>query len=255
MATVTGPASETTEAGAGGDFTLVPGRRQPLADQLYGQILEQIVSGRLRAGERLPSEQRISAMFGVSRPIVRAALMRLGADGLVQARQGAGTFVLHRPSDRLTDLADAGHVSGFLRCIEVRLPLESAAARLAAQRCGPAELRQLEAAQAACRREALEQGGMGQESDLRFHAAVAAAAANEMFADLLQHIHAQLAGFMRVSLSLTRLGSRERALAVVEEHGYVLDAISTGDGDAAETAMRFHIGQARRRMIDRDRDP
>jgi len=234
-------------------FVLVPGRRQPLGDQLYGQILEQIVSGRLREGERLPSEHRISAMFGVSRPVVRAALLRLRADGLLQARQGAGTFVLHRPAGRLTRFTDPGQVAGFLRCIEVRLPLEATAARMAAERRTASDLARIVAAQDDCRRES-EQGGMSPEADLRFHAAVAAASANEMFADLLQHIHGVLSGFMRLSLHLTHTGSAKRARLVLGEHAHILDAIASGDMEAAETAMRFHIGQARRRMIDRKLD-
>lgn len=234
-------------------FVLVPGRRQPLGDQLYGQILQQIVSGQLREGERLPSEHRISAMFGVSRPIVRAALLRLRADGLLQARQGAGTFVLHRPAERLTQFTDPGQVAGFLRCIEVRLPLEAAAARMAAERHTAADLARIEAAQDTCRRES-EGGGMSPEADLRFHAAVAAASTNEMFADLLRHIHGVLSGFMRLSLNLTRTGSAERARVVLQEHAHIFDAIAFRDAEAAETAMRFHIGQSRRRMIDRTLD-
>ncbi|MBN9058887.1 MAG: FadR family transcriptional regulator, partial [Rhizobiales bacterium] len=75
------------------DLQLKPARREKLADILYGQILEQIVSGTFAAGDRLPSENDICKAFEVSRPVVREALQRLQADGLVIARQGAGTFV------------------------------------------------------------------------------------------------------------------------------------------------------------------
>ncbi|NPD69070.1 FadR family transcriptional regulator [Lichenicola cladoniae] len=235
------------------EFVLQPGRRQRLGDQLYGQILEQIVSGRLREGERLPSELRICEMFGVSRPVVRAALSRLRADGLVQARQGAGTFVLHRPADRLTRFAEPGQIAQFLRCVEVRLPLEAAAARLAAERRQEADLVRIEAAQAVCRRE-LDEGSLRVEADLAFHAAVASASGNEMFTDMLHHIQGVLSGFMRLSLNLTRTGSTARAQAVLQEHAHIQYAIVSGDAEGAETAMRFHIGQARRRMTDRNRD-
>ena len=226
-------ASVQQEADDVAALVLVPGRRQPLGDQLY---------------------KRISAMFGVSRPVVRAALLRLRADGLLQARQGADTFVVHRPADRLTQLTDPGQVAGLLRCLEVRLPLEATAARMAAERRTASDLARIEAAQEGCRRESDEQGGMSPEADLHFHAAVAAASPNEMFADLLQHIHGVLGGFLRLSLHLTRTGSAERARLVLDEHAHILDAIASGDAEAAETAMRFHIGQARRRMIDRKLD-
>ena len=78
----------------GAGLILVPGRRQLLSDQLYGQILDQIVAGVLNEGDRLPPEKEICKMFGVSRPVVRDALLRLRADGLLRARQGSGTFVM-----------------------------------------------------------------------------------------------------------------------------------------------------------------
>jgi GntR family transcriptional repressor for pyruvate dehydrogenase complex len=232
---------------------LTPGRRQRLGDQLYGQILGQIVSGRLREGDRLPAEKDICAMFGVSRPVVRQALMRLRADGLVQGRQGAGSFVMSRPAEQLTHLAGADEVAAVLRCIEVRLPLEGAAARLAAQRHTPAQLSRLGAAHTDFVRQ-VEDGRMTPEADFAFHAAVAAASGNDLFPTLLATIEGALTGFMRLSLGLTRSGTKERARQVLSEHTHVLEAIRAGDGDAAAIAMQFHINAARRRMVDRNRD-
>lgn len=234
-------------------FVLVPGRRQPLSDQLYGQILEQIVSGSLGEGERLPTEKQLSELFGVSRPVVRQALQRLGADGLVQARQGAGTFVKSRPATRLTEFAEGQDVAALLRCIEARLPLEGAAAKLAAERRSPEQFARIAAAHAAFQAEA-EAGTLRPETDLAFHAAVAAATGNEFFPALLQDLHATLTRFMRVALSLTRTGSKERARRVADEHAQILHAIQAQDGDGAQVAMLFHIGAARRRLIDRKRD-
>src|SRR5271155_1993715 len=116
------------------DLKLVPRRRERLGDQLYGQLLEQIVSGTLKEGDKLPSEHQICRAFEVSRPTVREALMRLHADGLVTTRQGSGTFVQQRPSDHLTRLAKGSDVAGMLRRPQVRTALEGPAAALAAQR-------------------------------------------------------------------------------------------------------------------------
>ena len=62
------------------------------------------------------------------------ALTRLNVDGLLRTRQGAGTYVLARPSERLGAFASSGDVPALMRCIEARMPLEAAAARLAAER-------------------------------------------------------------------------------------------------------------------------
>ena len=55
------------------------GKRARLSDQIYGQIFERIVSGRLNVGDQLPSENEIAEQYGVSRPVVREALLRLRA--------------------------------------------------------------------------------------------------------------------------------------------------------------------------------
>jgi GntR family transcriptional regulator, transcriptional repressor for pyruvate dehydrogenase complex len=232
---------------------LVPGQRQRLSDQLYGQILNQILTGKLREGDRLPAEKEICVMFGVSRPVVRQALMRLRADGLVHARQGSGSFVTSRPLARLAEFASAEQVSMLLRCIEVRLPLEGAAARLAADRRTPAQLAAIAAAHAAFEAE-IESGQMTPATDLAFHTRIADAAGNELFLTLLQNIEDTVTSFMRLSLSLTRTGSAERARRVLSEHAAILDAIRAQDAETAQIAMQFHISAARRRMVDRNRD-
>lgn len=233
---------------------LILARRQRLGDQLYGQLLEQIVNGRLAEGSRLPPETEICAAFGVSRPVVRQALQRLRADGLVQARQGSGTYVLARPAARLAEFVEPANVASLLRCLEVRVGLEGAAARYAAERRSTRELEQIIAAHDAMRAEADSHGAMTPEADLAFHTAIAKASGNGFFPRLLAELQGELRGFMSLSLNLTRTSSGERTAQVLHEHRLILDAIRGQEAEAAETAMRFHIIQARHRMIDRNRD-
>ena len=109
------------ESDASGSPLLERGHRARLADQVYGQIFEQIVSGGLNVGDKLPSENEISERFGVSRPVVREALLRLRADGLITAHQGLGTFVSHQPAPRLKTFNDVQNVSAYLRAQELSL--------------------------------------------------------------------------------------------------------------------------------------
>ena len=234
-------------------FVLQRGRRERLGDQLYGQILEQIVSGRLKEGDRLPPEMEICALFGVSRPVVREALLRLRADGLLHARPGIGTFVLKRPSETVTHFATAEDLAGYLRCIEVRLPLEGAAARLAAERRTDEELGRIAAAHDAFSK-AIRERDARVAGDLAFHAAIVDAAHNDLFSAVLTEIREGVSGFMRVSLGLTRSGSEARARRVEEEHARIFDAIREQDGEAAQFATQYHITQARLRLVDRNRD-
>lgn len=243
--------SRTTAQGGG--LVLAPGQRARLSDQLYGQIFEQIVSGKLKVGDQLPSEKEICEQFGVSRPVVREALLRLRADGLVTAHQGLGTFVSHQPEARIQTFARAQDVAAYQRCQEVRIALEGDAARLAAERRTPEQMKVIEEAHARFAQSA-ESGQLKPQEDFAFHASVASAAQNEMYLQVLEYINDSIVGFMQLSLNLTRTGSRQRALRVVDEHAAIVDAIREKDGERARIAMQFHLSQARRRMVDRERD-
>src|ERR1700712_1858267 len=180
------------------DLKLVPRRRERLGDQLYGQILEQIVSGALNEGDKLPSENQICQSFQVSRPTVREALMRLHADGLVTTRQGSGTFVLKRPSDHLTRLAKVSDIAGMLRCLEVRIALEGQAAALAARRRTPNQMDRISEALTALQ-VSFEGTAVPARADFEFHLAVAQASGNALFADLLEMLNETIQHAMTVA--------------------------------------------------------
>ena len=118
--------------------------------------------------------------------MVREALLRLRADGLVTAHQGLGTFVSHQPAPRLKTFSDVEHVSAYLRAQEVRVALEGDAARLAALRRTDEQLRKIEEAHQAFA-ESLAQGRMSAEADLAFHASIAEASGNDFYLGVLEH--------------------------------------------------------------------
>lgn len=231
-------------------LTLQPKRRERLGDQLYGQILEQIVGGSLKEGDRLPSEKALCAMFEVSRPVVREAMMRLQADGLVVARQGSGTYVQRRPLRAPVALADASDVAGILRCYELRLPLEAEAAALAAERRTQEQLGHIRAALDALT-DAIGNRVSASAPDFAFHRAVAEASGNALFVAILDTLHLVIEQSMAAALNRAARDSGERGRRVVEEHERVYEAIAVGDADAARLAMRSHFHRARQRIADR----
>lgn len=95
---------------------------------------------------------------------------------------------------------------------------------------------------------------MSAEADLAFHASIAEASGNDFYLGVLESIHDSISGFMRLTLSLTRTGSRQRAQTVLDEHATILAAIRAQDGEHARVAMQFHLGRARHRLVDRERD-
>lgn len=229
------------------------GKRARLSDDIYGLIFGRIVAGELNVGDKLPSENELADQFNVSRPVVREALMRLRADGLITAHQGLGSFVSAQPASRLKSLSSADNVAEYLRCQEVRIALEGEAARLAALRRTDTQMAAIDTTHQRFAASANE-GRINAEEDLAFHRAIADAANNEFFVSVLDSTHEAMSGFMRLSISLTRSGSARRAQKVLEEHTAIVEAIRARDGDRARVAMQFHLDQARQRLINRERD-
>ncbi len=225
-----------------------PATRLRLGDQLYEQILQRIVSGEYAEGARLPPEKQLSEAFDVSRPIVREALSRLQADGLIVARQGSGTYVRGRPSAEFFDHAPQGGVAEALRFFELRIAIEGEAAYHAALRRNEADLHRIRSINA--KLEAIIGAGeVGTDLDIGLHEAIAMAAHNELFVRTL----AAERPLFEAGLQMTRNLSLRRQLArqqlVQQEHASILLAIENGNADSARTAMRHHIDNARIRLV------
>lgn len=234
------------------ESTLKIRKRMTLADQLYGQILEQIVSSTLQQGDKLPSENQICTAFGVSRPVVREALRRLQDDGLIEARRGVGSFVRRRPPQGLIQFATADTVSGLMRALEARMSFEAAAARFAAMRAGQRDISRLRIALVGLE-ERMRERLPASDADFDFHIAVAEASKNEVFVTLLQAVREAIERAMNVAQGLTRGGSENRIQRVMQEHRQIYEAIVARDPDAAGLNMAHHLLQARQRVTDNAR--
>lgn len=231
-----------------------PAQRVRLADQLYEQVLQGIVSGEYAEGTRLPSENQLSEALGVSRPVVREALFRLQVDGLVVARQGSGTYVQRRPSAEFFQHAPAGAVAEVLRFFELRIALEGEAAFHAAQRRTDSDLSRIRASNK--RLEAvIKAGEVGVQEDIDLHEAIALATHNDLFLETLRHLTTLFDASLRLTrgLSLRKNASRQRL--VQDEHAAIVFAIAEGNADSARTAMRHHIDNARIRLVSGNQEP
>ncbi|MFC3339948.1 FadR/GntR family transcriptional regulator [Paracandidimonas soli] len=248
---------KTTESGSRTELAAVgvarPDQRQRLGDKLYGLILEQIMSGELKVGDRLASEHEISRQHDISRPVVREALLRLRADGLITAHQGMGTFVTHQPEVRLKTFDDAGNVAFYLRAQELRQTIEGDAARLAALRRSRAQLKAIETAHRKFNA-LVQKKGATAEADLAFHMSIAHASGNELYASVLESVLEPVQGFMRLALNLTRTGTQQRSIMVMAEHEAIVQAIAKQDSEQARIAMKYHLGQARGRLVGQSAD-
>ncbi|EHR71271.1 transcriptional regulator [Burkholderiales bacterium JOSHI_001] len=225
-------------------------RRAPsLASGLVEALAARIRDGRLAPGQRLPTEAGVMDEFGVSRTVVREALSKLQAAGLVHTRHGVGTFVLGPDADAAFRLGPQPleTLRDVVAVLELRIGVETEAAGLAAQRRTDANLAVLRAALTEFN-QAVEAGRDAVAADFRFHAEIARATQNEHFANLLATLGPRSIPRARLQpdteLPAERLAYLRR---VNTEHESILDAIAAADPDAARAAMRTHLANSRER--------
>jgi GntR family transcriptional repressor for pyruvate dehydrogenase complex len=216
--------------------------RRSAAEDAAERITELIASGEFPPGARLPPERDLCLRLTVSRPTLREAIRALGAMGVLQSRQGAGTYV--------TDLAPLT-LSGPLRFMiglnprslvelaDVRRLLESGAAELAAGTIEPAQLDELRAVIEELRSEPVTPARMA-ELDARFHRVIHVAARNDLLLALLD-------GMGSLAERSRRITGREPRLrrTTMAAHERIYHALAARDPAAARLAMLDHLSEVR----------
>jgi DNA-binding FadR family transcriptional regulator len=212
--------------------TATPIKPQPkaAARNAHGRTLdrlgEAIVAGRYPPGSGVPPEPQLCEAYGVSRTVVREAIKSLVAKGLLITGPKVGTRVL--PADRwnwfdpevVAWQARTGLTREFLRDLqELRLLVEPAAARLAAERATAPDIAAIEAAYLGMKA-AIEQGGDYVAHDLAFHQGLLRACGNRM----LVQMGKALAALLRTSFELSSTRPDAPALSL-PLHKAVLDAV------------------------------
>src|SRR3954467_11378696 len=128
--------------------TLSPERHGTTSEEVISQLREMIHRGDLRPGDRLPPERDLAKLLGVSRPTLRAGIRSLTAVGILQSKQGAGTFVAEAEASPTLDagalrLMSALHGFTSDEMFEARLALEMSIAALAAERATSEDMAKL----------------------------------------------------------------------------------------------------------------
>ncbi|GGE11399.1 GntR family transcriptional regulator [Aureimonas endophytica] len=216
-------AGEEAEAGGLADLPFALDRRLSMADQVHAALREAILTVRLSPGAAI-SENSICRQFAVSRTPVRAAIQRLGEEGLVEVFPQQGSFVSRI---RLGGI----HDSHF-----VRRTLEAQLLREAAARWTPAASRALSDSLDAQSADIARGDVDGfHRDDERFHQLIALQAGREGVWPTVLAAKTRLTRFIRFS------GSPERLPVVVEEHRRIVEALDRGDAPAAEAALTAHL--------------
>jgi GntR family transcriptional repressor for pyruvate dehydrogenase complex len=226
-------------------------RGRSLADELGRRLEEEIRAQRWRPGERLPTEAEIVQAYGVSRSVVREAVSKLQAGGVVETRHGVGTFVLApRPATQPFGI-NPGEIEAALdvmAMLELRISVETEAAGLAAQRHTDEQMADIHAAAKALH-DATAEGRHDVDADLRLHLAIARATGNRYFVDILGHLGRTM--FPRSRVDSPRIAMEDPqaySQRVQREHEEIVSAIARREAEAARAAMRMHLVNSRERV-------
>jgi DNA-binding FadR family transcriptional regulator len=209
-------------------------QRSVLADQVIAQLRAQITSGEWPVGARIPTEPELVEQLGVARNTVREAVRALAHNGLLDIRQGSGTYVL--ATSELAGVMHRRFASAEPRHVaELRSALETKAAQLAAERRTEQDVRQLDA-QLDRRERAWESGDADAfvEADATLHMAIVAAAHNDVLAALYADLGSVVRDFLRADVAD---GLSPEAYV---DHARLVEAIRQGDGQRAAAEASTH---------------
>jgi DNA-binding GntR family transcriptional regulator len=191
------------------------------SDDFARLLRERIMSGELRAGERL-NEVKLSEQYGISRSPIREALQALSGEGLVTFVAGRGAYV-NGPS--VEDVREYGQVREALEVQAIALVVAAASAD------------DIEALAASVG--VVQHANRAPDASKDFHAVLLRVAGNARLQQYASHVASQLR--LARAQSATRPGRVDEA---ADEHRVILDALQRGDAQAATDAMRSHIRQA-----------
>jgi GntR family transcriptional regulator, transcriptional repressor for pyruvate dehydrogenase complex len=222
-------------------------RSRNLAEQLVAILSERIHDGSLRPGDKLPTEFEMAVNEGVSRTVVREAISRLQAAGLVETRHGIGTFVL-APAPLLkleVDPASIMTIRDVLFVLELRISLEVEAAGLAAARRSEQQLREMDEA-LACFEASITDSGDTVKPDFDFHLKIAEATENPYFIDVMRRLGTTTIPRQRIINQA--MGDPNYLRGIHSEHENIYRAILDRDPERARMMMRIHLSASHARI-------
>jgi GntR family transcriptional repressor for pyruvate dehydrogenase complex len=220
---------------------LQPIKPKRVSDQVYEQIRELVFRGQLKPGEQLLPERELSEALNVSRTTVRNAINKLVVMGMLEHRQGQGTFVRSPEARPGNPVAAAMQVedASIDDLLEVRMGLELNAAFLAAERANERDIEFLESSLQEMRDE-VASGRLGTEADTAFHMALAYATKNPVHVHLMKNFYDFL--FVGIKKNLSHLYENPGNIdKILDQHRAIIEAVKKHDPQESLRAMRFHI--------------
>lgn len=224
-----------------------PINNKKMYEKIADALMAMIRSGELKPGDRVAPVGDLAAQFGVGRSAVREALSALRAMGLIDMRQGEGTYIRSFSPETFSKYLSTGILMeerDIDDLLDVRELLESEAARRAATSNNSVLIQEIFKALDSMK-EVKEDASLGEEADLAFHLAVARASGNRLLAQLMASVSEAIAELMRETRRIWIYSQDSAIKKMYQEHRMIVDAIAEGVPDRAGQAMLDHLASVR----------
>jgi GntR family transcriptional repressor for pyruvate dehydrogenase complex len=229
---------------------LLPRRRtRNLSQEVVDDISSRIKNGLLAAGDKLPTESVLMQQQGVSRTVIREAMSRLQAAGLIETRHGIGSFIRSPNTHSFhIDPTELVTIQDVLNVLQLRQSLESTAAGIAALKRSDEDL----ATMAAILKEFEEALVVGRETvdtDFKFHLSIARATGNRYFVEFMSYLGQTVIPRTRINTASLGEETQHRYLQRVHyEHEEIFKAIQLKNPLVASSAMQMHLNNSAERL-------
>lgn len=224
-------------------------RTESLTYMVAHWLTQEIAQKRLLPGAKLPSEKQLCEQFSVSRSVVREAVSQLKSEGLVSSQQGRGVFVNERGSRQTFRLQTTAldDTASIAQVIELLVTIEGGAARYAALRRTPEDLKRIKRALIGMEY-AVANDQLGDEEDFAFHQSIVDATHNPHFITLNEYLEQHVRRLIRQARSNTATYHHNLVAFVQQEHLAIVQAIEARDPVAAALAAETHLLNAAKRL-------
>ncbi|MFD1179094.1 FadR/GntR family transcriptional regulator [Paenibacillus puldeungensis] len=217
--------------------------------EIIAEELERIIiSGGVKPGEKLDTIENMAKRFRVGRSTVREAISQLKARGLIETKQGGGTYVRTQALESVETRKIANRQE-LVQLLQVRKILEIGSIELAAEHRTETDLDELSDI-VRHMEETIGNEEISQVYDVNFHLAIAKASQNPMLRQMMESISALMMRTIRESRSLWLFSEKDSALRLFQEHQQMLEAIKERDSRRAGEIMGIHLTKIGKSLIE-----
>lgn len=212
-------------------------------EEVAEAIYEMIRSGQLKPGDKLDSVQQLAVNFQVGRSAIREALTSLRAMGLIDIKQGEGTYIKEFESEQITfplSTAILMNKDDIAQLLEVRKILECGTAAAAAKNRTSQHLTMMESALEEMKG-ANGDEELGEKADLQFHLALAEASRNPLLMSLMNHVSILMGETMKETRKVWLFSKQTTLECLYDEHKAIFEAIKNQDEEKARNFMLVHL--------------